>query len=173
MDIPPGPRLSLHIGVLNMSNSKFPERIWLERVPDADDPEEAEDWNLYFKSTGYGVLPDGRSTAICEYTALPTLTEAQCTVASKTANIHQLKSWPEFFEAILDGRKKFDLRFDDRGYAQGDILQLREWNPDVERYTGREYSVLVNYVYSSDQALMPGYVCLGILPLSESPGAGG
>lgn len=47
---------------------------------------------------------------------------------------HVLKCWPEFFDAIADGRKTFELRRDDREYAVGDVLELRWWNPETESY---------------------------------------
>lgn len=44
---------------------------------------------------------------------------------------HELKIWPMYYEAVIDGRKKFELRKDDRGgYKVGDTLKLREWSPD-------------------------------------------
>ena len=30
---------------------------------------------------------------------------------------HNLKTWPPFFEAVLEGRKTFELRRDDRGVS--------------------------------------------------------
>lgn len=59
---------------------------------------------------------------------------------------HVLKIWPEFFDAIADGRKTFEVRFDDRGYREGDLLRLREWEPAGEVYTGREITVRVTYI---------------------------
>lgn len=37
---------------------------------------------------------------------------------------HLLKIRKEYFEAILDGRKQFDLRRDDRDYKVGDRIQF-------------------------------------------------
>lgn len=45
---------------------------------------------------------------------------------------HELKTWPEPFAALKDGSKRFELRRDDRGYAVGDLLVLREWDPALE-----------------------------------------
>jgi len=59
---------------------------------------------------------------------------------------HNLKTWPEFYQAILEGRKKFELRKDDRGFNVGDILVLREFNPETEKYSGREMEVTVTYI---------------------------
>ena len=54
------------------------------------------------------------------------------------AAIHDLKIWPEHFDAVVSGRKRFEVRVNDRGYEVGDTLHLREWEPDEERYTGAE-----------------------------------
>ena len=59
---------------------------------------------------------------------------------------HYLKIWPEPFAAVLDGRKRFEVRRDDRGYAVGDVLHLREWVPDRGAYTGRVQTRTVSYI---------------------------
>lgn len=72
---------------------------------------------------------------------------------ARTANpaTHRLKCWPEFFQAILDGRKMHDLRrCDDRHFSIGDRLELREFDPKTERYSGRELTVEVTYVTSAE-----------------------
>jgi hypothetical protein len=45
---------------------------------------------------------------------------------------HTLKSWPQFFEAILGGSKTHDLRrADDRDFRVGDSILLREFPPEI------------------------------------------
>ena len=39
------------------------------------------------------------------------------------------KTWPEYFEAILSGKKKFDMRLADFDIQEGDTLLLEEWDP--------------------------------------------
>lgn len=56
------------------------------------------------------------------------------------------KAWPAYFQAILDGRKTFDLRLADFAVEPGDTLHLREWDPETEGYTGRELTRQVGYV---------------------------
>lgn len=46
---------------------------------------------------------------------------------------HDLKVKPIFFREVINGKKMFELRYDDRDYDEGDILILREYE---EGYTG-------------------------------------
>lgn len=64
---------------------------------------------------------------------------------------HNLKCWPEFFNAIVNGRKKHDLRrADDRKFMVGDLVRLREFDPTARRYTGREQTVTITYITRKD-----------------------
>lgn len=47
------------------------------------------------------------------------------------------KVWPEYFQKISDGSKTFELRLADFECKPGDVLVLKEWNPDTKEYTGR------------------------------------
>ncbi|KIN37585.1 ASCH/PUA domain-containing protein [Bacillus subtilis] len=69
---------------------------------------------------------------------------------------HHLKILPEYFEAVIDGRKTFEIRNDDRGFKEGDILCLNEWQGE---FTGRSIDVQVTYISNFEQK--PGYVVLG------------
>ena len=51
---------------------------------------------------------------------------------------------PEYFQLILDGKKKFELRLDEFEIEEGDTLLLREY--EDEKYTGREIQKDVLYV---------------------------
>ena len=55
------------------------------------------------------------------------------------------KVWPEFFNAILAGKKTFELRLADFECRPDDILFLREWDPKTKQYTGREIEKKVAY----------------------------
>ena len=59
--------------------------------------------------------------------------------------IHK-KAWPELFEQVLQGKKKFDLRLNDFEIQEGDTLVLEEWNPATKQYTGRKIEKKVGYV---------------------------
>lgn len=70
--------------------------------------------------------------------------------------IHELKTWPIYFDAIAEGVKTFEWRKNDRDYFAGDFLILKEWSPDDEEYTGREIKVFVPYLLrmSDDSVIM-------------------
>ena len=52
-------------------------------------------------------------------------------------SIHDLKCRPEYFQPLWSGEKRFELRLADRDYRIGDTMDIREWDPDREQYTGR------------------------------------
>lgn len=74
----------------------------------------------------------------------------------------ELKVLPQYFEAIQIGIKTFEIRKNDVGFKEGDVLNLREWNPDqrVPDYTGQDIIALVTYVTDFEQK--PGYVVMAI-----------
>jgi hypothetical protein len=78
--------------------------------------------------------------------------------------IHDLKTWPTFFQAILDGSKTFELRLDDRGYQVGDVLHLREFDNNRQLYSGRWIRRLVSYKMGSASfsGIEKGYCIMGI-----------
>ena len=74
---------------------------------------------------------------------------------------HDLKCHPQYFDALADGSKTFEIRFNDRGYEVGDTLLLRRYDPQTG-YTGESLTRRVTYVLSSYVALTPGYVAMGL-----------
>ena len=56
------------------------------------------------------------------------------------------KTWPKFFEKIMSGEKTFEFRLADTDYKVGDVLVLREWDPEKNEYTGREIKKTITYV---------------------------
>lgn len=56
------------------------------------------------------------------------------------------KIWPEYFDDIIKGKKKFEIRLADFDLEEGDILVLREYNPKTKKYTGREIKKKVAFL---------------------------
>ena len=84
---------------------------------------------------------------------------------------HDLKCWPAPFQALYDELKTFEWRLNDRDYEVGDILLLREWDPnsgDAGQYTGRELKRLVTYILRGGKFGMPKkYVVMSVRPIKE------
>ena len=78
--------------------------------------------------------------------------------------IHDLKIWPQYYEAVLSGEKNFEVRENDRGFREGDDLALWEFGADL--YTGRALTATITYVHSG-LGMAPGYVVLGLGDMRE------
>lgn len=63
---------------------------------------------------------------------------------------HVLKTWPEYYQAIIDGTKPFEVRQNDRGFAVGDVLLLQEYDPKTDKCTGRATSRTVTYLLEDE-----------------------
>ncbi len=84
---------------------------------------------------------------------------------SEESKMHSLKTWPEQFKDVVLGVKKFDIRFNDRDYKNGDVLVLQEFNPKNGQYTGEGYSVVVGHVLDGGVfGIESGYYVMSIAP---------
>jgi hypothetical protein len=82
-----------------------------------------------------------------------------------TVTVHRLKTWVPYFDAVVDGRKPFEVRRDDRGFQCGDRVRLVEvCKPaPLPLPTGREAEYEITYVLTGGQfGIEPGYVVLGL-----------
>lgn len=79
---------------------------------------------------------------------------------------HDLKTWPQFFEAILSGVKTFELRKNDRGFRKDDTLRLHEWDPEIGRNTGRVIERKVSYILADAEpwGLRQGFALMALAP---------
>ena len=64
---------------------------------------------------------------------------------------HELKTWPNYFEAIRCGDKRFEIRDNsDRGFQKGDLIVFREY--DLKRgYLGEKLMCEISYVTNYQQ----------------------
>lgn len=75
---------------------------------------------------------------------------------------HSLKTWPEWFSLTEEGKKTFELRFNDRGFKQGDTLILMEYDPKKKAPTGRELKKKVGYIIENTSYIAPGYILMSL-----------
>lgn len=76
---------------------------------------------------------------------------------------HELKTWPSYFNSVMNGIKPFEVRKADRDFKIGDVLLLKEWNPTTERYTGAVCTRQVCYILKGGQfGIESGYVVMGL-----------
>lgn len=96
--------------------------------------------------------------------------------------LHDLKTWPRYFQALEAGEKTFEIRRADRPFRIGDVLVLREWEPERSwspdqapdgegeirrrpgRYTGRLLIRRVVYLADLGPFGAPDLVAMGLEP---------
>ena len=83
--------------------------------------------------------------------------------------IHELKLDRKFFKRVREGKKRAELRYNDRNYRIGDFLLLREFAGADRRYTGNRIMVKVLDIVTRDEfpaGLREGYVMLSFRDLT-------
>ena len=75
---------------------------------------------------------------------------------------HELKIDPKYYEPVVYGEKKFEVRKNDRNYEVGDVILLKEYNGEKKNYTGREIMLEIRYILDNQEYLREGYVILGL-----------
>ena len=74
--------------------------------------------------------------------------------------IHDLKTWPAPFAAMWANEKTHEVRRNDRGFAVGDFLRLREYEPSNGGYTDRVILARVSYVSEGGTWGLPPDLCV-------------
>lgn len=75
---------------------------------------------------------------------------------------HELKTWPKYFAAVRSGGKRFEIRRNDREFAVGDILVLREFEPETDTFTGQTEERQITFLLSEeDYGVIHGFVAIG------------
>jgi hypothetical protein len=88
---------------------------------------------------------------------------------------HELKTWPTYYAAVAEGRKRFEARQNDRDFRMGDRLHLREWDPKAKAYTGRAAWYRVTYMMEGGVGLdlgLPVGLCIMSIWPTTAPGPG-
>jgi len=89
----------------------------------------------------------------------------------KTRTIHELKTDHDVFEESWRGKKKWEIRFNDRNYQVGDWIRLNETAYTGEEmkagkpleYTGREITFEIEFIFRGPQyGLKDGWVIMSV-----------
>jgi hypothetical protein len=70
---------------------------------------------------------------------------------------HELKCWPIYFSETWDLKKPFEIRKNDRNFKVGDLVLLREYEFQFQKYTNRSILAEIMYILR-DMFLEPGFV---------------
>lgn len=81
--------------------------------------------------------------------------------------IHKLKTVQPFFDQVKEGKKKFELRKNDRDFKVNDLLILEEFDPDDgdepgNGYSGKAFVVKVDYILENYAGVESGYCIMGV-----------
>lgn len=75
---------------------------------------------------------------------------------------HDLKLQYPHFDDVENGTVKCQVRLNDRDYKVGDLLLLREWRRDWNRYTGRATYRTITHIMRLDALGAPHLVVLSL-----------
>lgn len=88
--------------------------------------------------------------------------DAEAVAELRPTRFHELKTWPEPFAAVWEGDKRGELRPDDREFAVGDGLILREYDPKTRRYSGRKIMCRISHAMRGEPLIPAGFALLSI-----------
>lgn len=80
---------------------------------------------------------------------------------SRGIKVHELKIYHKYMIKIINRLKTFEIRKNDRDYKEGDILQLKEIEDDIDEYTGYEIFVKIEYIHKG-LGMENNYICMAI-----------
>ena len=79
---------------------------------------------------------------------------------------HYLKTWPEAFNAVWSGIKRYEIRKNDRHYECDDHLVLQEYFPEVDSFSGREIECVVTWMSAGTWGL-PADLCVMSIEITK------
>lgn len=76
---------------------------------------------------------------------------------------HDLRTWKPYFQEVWDGKKKFEVRKNDRDFKVGDILTLMEYDHKQDQFTDRWLQANVDYIlFGGTFGVESGYVVMSL-----------
>lgn len=83
--------------------------------------------------------------------------------------VHDLKCWPEYFAAVRDGFKPFEVRKNDRDFRVGDTLRLWEFDPKLGIHTGIYFQRRVTYALPGGSfGVDPDHIVMGLSTMRDT-----
>lgn len=76
--------------------------------------------------------------------------------------VHKLKIEPNYLDNLITGKKRVEIRVNDRDYQRGDLLQFNDYRPSQIK----EYLFEVTHIHSG-LGMVHNYVALSVVLLSE------
>ena len=75
---------------------------------------------------------------------------------------HDLKIFTKYFQAVVDGLKRSEVRLNDRNFQIGDTVTFKEGQPGLDgfEYTKRTVSAIISYI--DDYGCDHGHVSLSL-----------
>lgn len=73
---------------------------------------------------------------------------------------HTIKTWMPYFQDIIDGKKPFEFRLNDRNFQEGDEIKHIEWNSEENKETGRQCWATITYMVKGGMFGIPDNYCL-------------
>lgn len=84
--------------------------------------------------------------------------------------VHDLKVNPQFWEAVKNGSKPFEVRRNDRNFKVGDVCRLRQYSHDLGYVGTDEVCYPISYILHNEDfpnGVPIGFVVLGFGVLQE------
>lgn len=89
---------------------------------------------------------------------------------AENVTVHELKTVARYYEAVVDGRKTFEVRLNDRAFQTGDIVRLVKVD-EQGFYLGPPFSIekRITYILQGGQfGIEPRYCVLGLGDLGRA-----
>lgn len=76
---------------------------------------------------------------------------------------HELKVWPDQFVGLASGDKKHEFRKNDRDFTNGDLILLREFDPNGDCYLGGQVLARITWIsYGPEWGITDGFCAFSI-----------
>lgn len=74
--------------------------------------------------------------------------------------MHELKIWSESFKAVIEGKKRYEVRKADREFNVGDEIMLKEYLPKKDLYTNEFFLGKITYITKAGTWGLPKDLCV-------------